>query len=84
MSALILLKSSLSRLPQSVARQVVGCSYHTERGVYGYRPKSTERDQKWQSERVAALNQGQYGVKLQYGPLKLPSFNIEARQRPLH
>uniref|UniRef100_A0AAX7VBI9 2-oxoadipate dehydrogenase complex component E1 n=1 Tax=Astatotilapia calliptera TaxID=8154 RepID=A0AAX7VBI9_ASTCA len=46
MSALILLKSSLSRLP-----------YHTERGVYGYRPKSTERDQKWQSERVAALNQ---------------------------
>uniref|UniRef100_A0A669DKJ7 2-oxoadipate dehydrogenase complex component E1 n=1 Tax=Oreochromis niloticus TaxID=8128 RepID=A0A669DKJ7_ORENI len=46
MSALILLKSSLSRLP-----------YHTERGVYGYRPKRTERDQKWQSERVAALNQ---------------------------
>uniref|UniRef100_A0AAX7VJ87 2-oxoadipate dehydrogenase complex component E1 n=1 Tax=Astatotilapia calliptera TaxID=8154 RepID=A0AAX7VJ87_ASTCA len=55
MSALILLKSSLSRLPQSVARQVVGCSYHTERGVYGYRPKSTERDQKWQSERVLAV-----------------------------
>uniref|UniRef100_A0A669B861 2-oxoadipate dehydrogenase complex component E1 n=1 Tax=Oreochromis niloticus TaxID=8128 RepID=A0A669B861_ORENI len=52
MSALILLKSSLSRLPQSVARQVVGCSYHTERGVYGYRPKRTERDQKWQSERL--------------------------------
>uniref|UniRef100_A0A669EKZ8 2-oxoadipate dehydrogenase complex component E1 n=1 Tax=Oreochromis niloticus TaxID=8128 RepID=A0A669EKZ8_ORENI len=55
MSALILLKSSLSRLPQSVARQVVGCSYHTERGVYGYRPKRTERDQKWQSERVLVV-----------------------------
>lgn len=46
MSALVLLRSSLSRLPQSVARKVVGCSYHTERGVYGYRPKRTDRDQK--------------------------------------
>ncbi len=67
MSAVLLLKKSLSRLPPSVARQVAGgCCYHTERGVYGYRPKQTESQQKYQSDRIAALNQGQYGVNSQY------------------
>lgn len=40
-----------------MARQVVGCCYHTERGVYGYRPKQTERRLKLDSDRIAALNQ---------------------------
>lgn len=57
MSAVLFLKKSLSRLPPSVARQVVSCCYHTEKGVYGYRPKQTESLQKLQSERIAALNQ---------------------------
>uniref|UniRef100_A0A673C0Q3 2-oxoadipate dehydrogenase complex component E1 n=1 Tax=Sphaeramia orbicularis TaxID=375764 RepID=A0A673C0Q3_9TELE len=45
MSAVLFLKNSLSRLPPNVARQVVGSFYHTERGVYGYRPKKANRDQ---------------------------------------
>ncbi|XP_053174624.1 2-oxoadipate dehydrogenase complex component E1 [Scomber japonicus] len=57
MSALLFLKKSLSRLPPGVARQVVGCCYHTEKGVYGYRPKPTDWDQKLQSDHIAALNQ---------------------------
>ncbi|KAM9352617.1 2-oxoadipate dehydrogenase complex component E1 [Symphorus nematophorus] len=57
MSALFSLRKSLSRLPPCVARQVVGCCYHTEKGVYGYRPKQTESQQKLQSDRIAALNQ---------------------------
>ncbi|XP_038548109.1 probable 2-oxoglutarate dehydrogenase E1 component DHKTD1, mitochondrial [Micropterus salmoides] len=57
MSALLFLKTSLSRLPPCVARQVVGCCYHTEKGVYGYRPKQTERCHKLQSDCIAALNQ---------------------------
>ncbi|XP_074534421.1 2-oxoadipate dehydrogenase complex component E1 [Halichoeres trimaculatus] len=57
MSAVLFLKKSLSRLPPSVARQVVSCCYHTEKGVYGYRPKQTESLHKLQSERIAALNQ---------------------------
>lgn len=57
MSAVLFLNKSLSRLPPSVARQVVGCCYHTERGVYGYRPKQTERTLKLDSDRIAALNQ---------------------------
>uniref|UniRef100_A0A673C7L9 2-oxoadipate dehydrogenase complex component E1 n=1 Tax=Sphaeramia orbicularis TaxID=375764 RepID=A0A673C7L9_9TELE len=48
MSAVLFLKNSLSRLPPNVARQVVGSFYHTERGVYGYRPKKANRDQKFQ------------------------------------
>uniref|UniRef100_A0A146PEE1 2-oxoadipate dehydrogenase complex component E1 n=1 Tax=Fundulus heteroclitus TaxID=8078 RepID=A0A146PEE1_FUNHE len=59
MSAVFFLKTSLRRLPPSAARQVLGrCSYHTERGVYGYRPKQLggEHD-KAQRDRVAALNQ---------------------------
>lgn len=67
MSAVLFLNKSLSRLPPSVARQVVGCCYHTERGVYGYRPKQTERSLKLDSDRIAALNQGQYGVNTQCG-----------------
>lgn len=57
MSAVLFLKNSLSRLPPSVARQVTGCCYHTERGVYGYRPKQTDRDHKLSSDWIAALNQ---------------------------
>ncbi|XP_041853071.1 probable 2-oxoglutarate dehydrogenase E1 component DHKTD1, mitochondrial [Melanotaenia boesemani] len=57
MSAVLFLKTSLSRLPPGAARQVVGCCYHTEKGVYGYRPKRTDRKQKLQSDRIAALNQ---------------------------
>ncbi|XP_028441905.1 2-oxoadipate dehydrogenase complex component E1 isoform X2 [Perca flavescens] len=56
MSAVLFLKKSLSQLPPSVARQVVGCCYHTEKGVYGYRPKLTESHHKL-SDRIAALNQ---------------------------
>nr|XP_020515663.1 probable 2-oxoglutarate dehydrogenase E1 component DHKTD1, mitochondrial [Labrus bergylta] len=57
MSAVLLLKKSLCRLPPSVARQAVRCCYHTEKGVYGYRPKQTEVLHKLQSECIAALNQ---------------------------
>lgn len=57
MAAVLFLKKSVSRLPPSVARQVVGCCYHTEKGVYGYRPKQIESQHKSQSDRLAALNQ---------------------------
>ncbi|XP_020515663.2 2-oxoadipate dehydrogenase complex component E1 [Labrus bergylta] len=57
MSAVLLLKKSLCRLPPSVARQAARCCYHTEKGVYGYRPKQTEVLHKLQSECIAALNQ---------------------------
>ncbi|XP_054475326.1 2-oxoadipate dehydrogenase complex component E1 [Anoplopoma fimbria] len=57
MSALLFLQKSLSRLPPGAARQVVGCCYHTEKGVYGYRPKQTERPHRLQSDCIAALNQ---------------------------
>lgn len=57
MSAVLFLKNSLSRLPPNVARQVVGSFYHTERGVYGYRPKKANKDQKLQTDQIAALNQ---------------------------
>uniref|UniRef100_A0A671UW05 2-oxoadipate dehydrogenase complex component E1 n=1 Tax=Sparus aurata TaxID=8175 RepID=A0A671UW05_SPAAU len=50
MSAVLFLKKSLGRLPPCVARQVVGCGYHTERGVYGYRPKQQDSQQKLQSD----------------------------------
>ncbi|XP_016518638.1 2-oxoadipate dehydrogenase complex component E1 [Poecilia formosa] len=58
MSAVFFLKKSLSRLPPRVARQLFACSYHTERGVYGYRPKQLagEHNQS-QRDRIAALNQ---------------------------
>ncbi|CAB1313385.1 unnamed protein product, partial [Coregonus sp. 'balchen'] len=54
MSALLFLKNLHC---VSVARPVVGCLYHTEKGVYGYRPKQTEGDPKLQSDHIAALNQ---------------------------
>ncbi|XP_033824530.1 2-oxoadipate dehydrogenase complex component E1 [Periophthalmus magnuspinnatus] len=57
MSALLVLKKSLCRLPPTVARQVLGCCYHTERGVYGYRPKQTDRDLKLCTDLTTALNQ---------------------------
>ncbi|XP_013872590.1 2-oxoadipate dehydrogenase complex component E1 [Austrofundulus limnaeus] len=57
MSAVLLMKTSLRKLPRTLARQVLGCWYHTERGVYGYRPKRhTGREQSVQLELLAALN----------------------------
>ncbi|XP_029009614.2 2-oxoadipate dehydrogenase complex component E1 [Betta splendens] len=49
MSTVLLLRGCARRLP--------GCCYHTHTGVYGYRPKRTDRDHKLQSDRIAALNQ---------------------------
>ncbi|XP_075998317.1 2-oxoadipate dehydrogenase complex component E1 [Genypterus blacodes] len=57
MSAFLLVKHSVSRLPLSVARHVTACCYHTETGVYGYRPKVSRADNEVHRERIAALNQ---------------------------
>ncbi|XP_068168862.1 2-oxoadipate dehydrogenase complex component E1 [Antennarius striatus] len=57
MPGILCLKTALSSLPPRVARQVVACCYHTEKGVYGYRPKPTENQQKFVSDRIGALNQ---------------------------
>ncbi|XP_070687044.1 2-oxoadipate dehydrogenase complex component E1 [Pempheris klunzingeri] len=57
MSAILFLRSSLSRLPTGVARQAVGCCYHTEKGVYGYRPKQTESRYELHRDSSEALNQ---------------------------
>ncbi|XP_034001906.1 probable 2-oxoglutarate dehydrogenase E1 component DHKTD1, mitochondrial [Trematomus bernacchii] len=57
MSAVLFLKKSLSRLPPAVARQLVRCCYHTERGVFGYRPKQTESRHELLKDRIEALNQ---------------------------
>lgn len=62
MSTVLFLKSSLCRLPPSAVRKVAGCSYYTKKGVYGYRPKETDREHKLQSDRIASLNQGQCAV----------------------
>lgn len=58
MSAVLFLRKSLSRLPPSAARQAFGCCcYHTERGVYGYRPKQLGGEHnESQRDRIAALN----------------------------
>ncbi|KAM8861195.1 2-oxoadipate dehydrogenase complex component E1 [Synchiropus picturatus] len=57
MSALLSLRSPLSRLPLGVTRQVVGCCYHTEKGVYGYQPKRSRRLLTSEGDRISALNQ---------------------------
>uniref|UniRef100_A0A674DAQ4 2-oxoadipate dehydrogenase complex component E1 n=1 Tax=Salmo trutta TaxID=8032 RepID=A0A674DAQ4_SALTR len=59
MSVLLFLKNLhyVSKVPMSVARPVVDCLYHTEKGVYGYRPKQIEGDPKLQSDHIATLNQ---------------------------
>ncbi|XP_024137595.1 probable 2-oxoglutarate dehydrogenase E1 component DHKTD1, mitochondrial [Oryzias melastigma] len=57
MSAVLFLKASLSRIPPRVARKAFGCGYHTERGVYGYRPKQTGEDLQPLRESLSALNQ---------------------------
>ncbi|XP_019934818.1 2-oxoadipate dehydrogenase complex component E1 [Paralichthys olivaceus] len=44
MAAVFFLRQSLSRLPPAAARQLLRCRYHTERGVYGYRPKHPEHE----------------------------------------
>lgn len=69
MSAVLFLRSWWSRVPPGLARQAVGCCYHTERGVYGYRPKHTDGPHELQRDRIAALNQGQYGVNSPCGRL---------------
>lgn len=62
MSAVLFVSRSLGRLPGGAARQLVGCSYHTEKGVYGYRPRRGDSRQEAPGERISALNQGQYSV----------------------
>ncbi|RVE71631.1 hypothetical protein OJAV_G00053760 [Oryzias javanicus] len=57
MSGILFLKASLNRIPPRVARKSFGCAYHTERGVYGYRPKQTDEDRQPLRERLSALNQ---------------------------
>ncbi|XP_072768008.1 2-oxoadipate dehydrogenase complex component E1 [Nerophis lumbriciformis] len=47
------LRSSVRRLPVGVFRR----GYHTERGVYGFRPKKTEKEDKLLSDRITTLNQ---------------------------
>ncbi|CAB1322714.1 unnamed protein product [Coregonus sp. 'balchen'] len=44
MSAILFLKNlhRVSRVPLSVSRPVVSCLYHTQKGVYGYRPKQSQ------------------------------------------
>uniref|UniRef100_H3DF05 2-oxoadipate dehydrogenase complex component E1 n=1 Tax=Tetraodon nigroviridis TaxID=99883 RepID=H3DF05_TETNG len=46
MSAVLLLKRSLGRLPSCVARPGLAGWYHTEKGVYGYRPKKSDSPQR--------------------------------------
>uniref|UniRef100_G3NKN5 2-oxoadipate dehydrogenase complex component E1 n=1 Tax=Gasterosteus aculeatus aculeatus TaxID=481459 RepID=G3NKN5_GASAC len=56
MSAVLFLRKSLSGLPPGAARQVVAGCYHTEKGVFGYRPKEPERHRhKSQNHRLARL-----------------------------
>ena len=62
MAAVFLLRQSLSRLPPAAARQLLRRHYHTERGVYGYRPKHTEHELPG-----AAPDQGQWGVNSAWG-----------------
>ncbi|XP_024912324.1 2-oxoadipate dehydrogenase complex component E1 [Cynoglossus semilaevis] len=57
MAALFLLKRSLSRLSPGINGQVLRCQYHTQRGVYGYRPKQSDRDQQAERQRIAARYQ---------------------------
>uniref|UniRef100_A0A674NIP9 2-oxoadipate dehydrogenase complex component E1 n=1 Tax=Takifugu rubripes TaxID=31033 RepID=A0A674NIP9_TAKRU len=42
MSAVLLVKQSVGRLPSCVVRPGVACCYHTKKGVYGYRPKRSD------------------------------------------
>ncbi|XP_060932679.1 2-oxoadipate dehydrogenase complex component E1 [Limanda limanda] len=44
MAAVFLLRQSVGRLPPAAARQLLRRHYHTERGVYGYRPKHSEQE----------------------------------------
>ncbi|XP_061679760.1 2-oxoadipate dehydrogenase complex component E1 isoform X2 [Syngnathoides biaculeatus] len=57
MSAALFLKSSAKRLRLDAFRRPARGSYHTERGVYGYRPKRTHAEDELLSDRIAALNQ---------------------------
>ncbi|XP_077373823.1 2-oxoadipate dehydrogenase complex component E1 [Festucalex cinctus] len=59
MSAALFLQTSARRLPLDVFRRAGGCRrrYHTERGVYGYRPKQSHGEDKLLNDRIAHLNQ---------------------------
>ncbi|XP_054631558.1 2-oxoadipate dehydrogenase complex component E1 [Dunckerocampus dactyliophorus] len=57
MSAALFLRSSVRRLPLGFLSQGACCCYHTERGVYGYRPKKTCSEDKLLSDSIATLNQ---------------------------
>lgn len=58
MSAVLLMKQSVGRLPSCVVRPGVACCYHTKKGVYGYRPKRSDSPQQYPT----APYQGQYWV----------------------
>lgn len=69
MSAGVMLKSlrKVSRYPLAVLRAPLVASYHTERGVFGYRPRrgnSEEPDAVLQEllNTHSSLNQGQCGL----------------------
>lgn len=47
MSAVLLAKQSVGRLPSCVVRPGVACCYHTKKGVYGYRPKRSDSPQQF-------------------------------------
>uniref|UniRef100_A0A3B5K7J3 2-oxoadipate dehydrogenase complex component E1 n=1 Tax=Takifugu rubripes TaxID=31033 RepID=A0A3B5K7J3_TAKRU len=47
MSAVLLVKQSVGRLPSCVVRPGVACCYHTKKGVYGYRPKRSDSPQQY-------------------------------------
>ncbi|XP_049578320.1 2-oxoadipate dehydrogenase complex component E1 [Syngnathus scovelli] len=57
MSYALVLKVSPKRPALDALGRVAGCCYHTERGVYGYRPKQSHREDKLLSDRIAHLNQ---------------------------
>ncbi|XP_061630414.1 2-oxoadipate dehydrogenase complex component E1 isoform X1 [Phyllopteryx taeniolatus] len=57
MSVALFLRSSAKRAPFDAFRLAAGGCYHTERGVYGYRPKRSHREDKLLNDRLANLNQ---------------------------
>ncbi|KAJ8384333.1 hypothetical protein AAFF_G00205860 [Aldrovandia affinis] len=59
MSILLLLKNAhlRSRPCLRSARPLLSSFYHTEKGVYGYKPRRSDTEEKLESEHVASLNQ---------------------------
>ncbi|XP_077601088.1 2-oxoadipate dehydrogenase complex component E1-like [Stigmatopora nigra] len=57
MSATLLLKNYAKRMPLGVLRRAAVCCYHTQRGVYGYRPKQSRGHDNLLNDSIASLNQ---------------------------